>query len=94
MIIDTERNRAALSQLLKVIQSGRALAFVGAGMSRPLGYPNWPELIERLAFEVRNIRGENIESNGQNITVDQVLREFKERPLLQAQILKESLNCR
>jgi hypothetical protein len=91
LVIDTPRNRVAYGQLVDVVRSGRALGFAGAGVTRPLGYPNWPELIERLALEVRQARGENIESNGQPITVQQVLREYKHLPLVQAQVLKENL---
>jgi hypothetical protein len=91
LVIDTARNRAAYGQLVDAIRSGHALGFAGAGVTRPLGYPNWPELIERLALEVRHSRGDNIESNGQPITVQQVLREYKVLPLVQAQVLKENL---
>lgn len=76
---------------MDVVRSGHALAFAGAGVTRPLGYPTWPELIERLALEVRRSRGENIESNGQPITVQQVLREYRQLPSVQAQVLKENL---
>ncbi len=81
------------SKLVELIRSGRALAFAGAGVTKPLGYPTWPELIDRLAQRVRETRGENIESNGQAITVQQVLREYKDSPLVQAQVLKDNLDA-
>ena len=40
---------------------------------------------------MRLARGEEIKSNGQTVTVEQVLRDFRDRPLVQAQILKENL---
>ena len=80
--------------MTEVLRSGRALAFVGAGVTCPLGYPDWDALIQCLASELRLARGENIESSGQTVTVEQVLREFKDKPLVQAQILKENLEDR
>jgi SIR2-like domain len=91
VIIDTERNRTAYLRLVELIRSGRALAFAGTGVTCTLGYPDWDGLIARLAAEVRQALGEDITSNGQQITVEQVLREFRQRPLVQAQILKENL---
>jgi hypothetical protein len=67
------------------------LAFVGAGVTFPLGYPDWDSLIARLAAEVRVALGEDIQSNGLRLTVDQVLRRFRKERLAQAQILKQSL---
>lgn len=77
--------------MTEVIRSGRALAFIGTGVTCPLGYPDWDGLIRCLASELRAARGEEIESNGQTVTVEQVLREFRDKPLVQAQILKENL---
>jgi hypothetical protein len=93
VIIDTARNRAAYLGLVDLVRSKRALAFVGAGVTCPLGYPGWGTLITDLAAAVRAAHGEHLQSNGQEITVDQVLREFmfKHKPLVQAQILKENL---
>jgi hypothetical protein len=90
-MVDTERNRAAYVELVEVLNGRRALAFAGTGAVSSLGYPTWDGLISRLATEVRAIQGEQVQSSGQSITVDQVLREFKDRPLVQAQILKENL---
>lgn len=91
MIIDTARNRAAYLGLVELVRSRRALAFVGAGVTCPLGYPTWGTLITHLAAAVRAVHGEQIQSNGLDITVEEVLREFKHKPLVQAQILKENL---
>ena len=90
-MIDTERNRAAYVALVEVLNGRRALAFAGTGVVSSLGYPTWDGLITRLATEVRALRGEQVQSNGVPITIDQVLREFRDRPLVQAQILKENL---
>jgi hypothetical protein len=91
VIIDTARNRAAYLGLVELVRSTRALAFVGAGVTCPLGYPTWGDLIAHLAAAVRAAHGEQVQSNGQEITVEQVVREFKRKPLVQAQILKENL---
>ena len=90
-MIDTERNRAAYVALVEVLNGRRALAFAGTGVVSSLGYPSWDGLITRLATEVRALRGEQVQSNGVPITIEQVLREFSDRPLVQAQILKENL---
>jgi hypothetical protein len=37
--------------MMKLIASGEALAFIGAGLSKPLGYPEWPVLLQKLSVE-------------------------------------------
>jgi hypothetical protein len=59
----------------------------------PLGYPTWPGLVAQLAEEVRRIRGEQVEFNGQTISLEQVLHRLRSDPLVQAQILKDNLNA-
>ena len=76
MIVDTARNRAAYLRLIELVRSRRALAFVGAGVTCPLGYPTWGTLIAHLAAAVMAVHGERIQSNGQDITVKQVVREL------------------
>jgi hypothetical protein len=93
-IIDTARNRAVYAELVELLRSRRAMAFVGSGVTSPLGYPCWDRLIDRLANEVRAMTGEEIRSNGPRMTVEQVVRELKSEPLVQAQILKQSLGER
>lgn len=94
MIIDTVRNRAVYLELVELVRSRSAMAFVGSGVTSQLGYPTWPQLIDSLATEVRAGGVEELQSNGLPITVEQVLREFKGEPLVQAQILKENLGER
>lgn len=52
MAVDTENNERAIRRLIQALQSGRALGFVGAGSSIRVGYPSWPELLEKMAVEV------------------------------------------
>jgi hypothetical protein len=94
VIVDTERNRSVYLELVELVRSRRAIAFVGSGVTSSLGYPTWRQLIESLAAEVRAAGGEEIQSNGLPITVEQVLRDFKAEPLVQAQIFKQSLGER
>src|SRR5438552_2492497 len=79
--------------MVDVIRSGRAIGFAGAGVTLPLGYPTWPGLVGRLAEEVRKIRGEQVEFNGQTIPLQQVVQGLRGELLVQAQILKDNLNA-
>ena len=36
------------SELVKLIRSGEAVLFVGAGSSKRVGYPDWPDLLKEL----------------------------------------------
>lgn len=40
---------------LELIRSGEAVAFVGAGLSTPLGYPSWGQLLEKLRREAEGL---------------------------------------
>jgi hypothetical protein len=93
VIVGSRDNIAAQSRLADVLRSGNLLGFVGAGLTTPLRFPSWTELVRRLASEVRLIRGENVQSNGLAIRVKDVLENFNE-PLVQAQIFKENLGPR
>jgi hypothetical protein len=93
VILDSRDNIAAHSRLADVLRSGNLLGFVGAGVTRSLGYPSWAELVRRLASEVRRICGESVQSNGLVIRVKDVLENFND-PLVQAQIFKENLGPR
>ena len=79
--------------MLEAIRSAQALAFAGAGVSRPLGYPTWYGLIERFETETRARCGENIsDDKGRSITVAQV-SEMKDL-LFRAEIFKCNLGDR
>jgi hypothetical protein len=41
-------NRPAREAMLALISSGEAVAFVGAGLSAPLKYPAWSDLLAKL----------------------------------------------
>jgi len=88
-VINSPRNLAAYRKLVDVVCSRRALAFVGAGVTRPLGYPSWAGLIQRLAEEARLLHGEQIPFNGQTVPLAEVLRNRDH--LVQAQVLKDAL---
>ena len=48
-----DQNNASLTDMTKLISSGEAISFVGAGLSHPLKYPTWQELLEQLLSEAR-----------------------------------------
>jgi SIR2-like domain len=92
VIIETTRNRTAYIELVELLGSRSALAFVGAGVTLPLGYPSWPQLIAELANAIRATGREEIQSLGQVVSVEEILTgDFLKWPLTQAQILKENL---
>lgn len=41
-------------ELIKAFKEGRASFFVGAGLSKGVGLPDWPELLEELLIRVKN----------------------------------------
>ena len=47
-------NRAVFEELIELLRSEKALAFVGAGASAPL-YPPWDGLIEKLAADAQRL---------------------------------------
>jgi hypothetical protein len=57
MLTDPARNSRAQQSLISALQTGRAVAVTGAGLSVWAGYPTWRELIIRLADAVRDRRG-------------------------------------
>jgi hypothetical protein len=89
VIFDSAANTAAYDRLLEALCCGRALAFVGAGVSRPLGYPSWEELVQALATEARRVKGDVVDCNGSALELDEVLA--WPDPLVKAQILKDCL---
>lgn len=90
MIVDTDTNRAAYVRLIELVRSGEAIAFAGAGVAAPLGYPDWPGVVARLAAVLTGRGIQEIQINGQTIAIDRVLA-MKALPLVQVQILKSSL---
>jgi hypothetical protein len=60
MLTDPARNSRALQGLITALQTGRAVAVTGAGLSVWAGYPTWSELIKHLADAVRDRRGDHL----------------------------------
>src|SRR5271166_5951147 len=46
--LETEENNKRRAELLRLIASEEPIAFVGAGLSRRVGYPDWGELVTKL----------------------------------------------
>lgn len=90
MLITGPDNLDAYSRMIETIRSEKSFAFAGAGVSRPLGYPTWPELLDKLAQETRAACGEAIvDTAGKPITVTEV-ESFPDL-LLRAEIFKFNL---
>src|SRR5260370_33896379 len=49
-ILEIPGNQAVYDSLKQLLETGSAIAFLGAGTSVPL-YPLWPQLIKQLAHE-------------------------------------------
>jgi hypothetical protein len=62
MIIESldKKSQENISALLQKIQGNDCCAFIGAGLSRPAGYPTWLELLTKLREEAENIQGNRI----------------------------------
>ena len=92
MLIDTTTNNAALAEMLDVIRDGDTLGFAGVGVSRPLGYPTWSDLLGILADETRARCGSDVCVDGETLSVDDV--EAFSDLLLSAKIFKAALGNR
>src|SRR3990172_8841970 len=53
---DCEANDRHYSELVSLIAQREAVAVVGAGISRPIGYDTWGELLQHLAERANDIR--------------------------------------
>src|ERR1022692_4135998 len=52
-------NRSHREAMLAAIASGEVIAFVGAGLSAPLKYPSWSELLTKLHDRANQISAFN-----------------------------------
>jgi len=49
------QNANIRTEMLSLIDSGEAIAFVGAGLGVPLEYPSWPDLLNELNAEAQKL---------------------------------------
>jgi hypothetical protein len=71
-LIESERSKSAILQrsqdhreeMFRVIQSGEAIAFVGAGLSHPL-YPTWSQFLEKLASKATEVTAKSVDPSNQ-----------------------------
>ncbi|MGB8352249.1 MAG: SIR2 family protein [Chthoniobacteraceae bacterium] len=72
------QNSPYRKELLSLISSGEAIAFIGAGLSSSLGYPSWPDLIATLHTQVNKISAfESSDQISQDILVyAQLIKEY------------------
>ena len=54
-----EKNRVRLNAMVDLIGRKETIAFVGAGLSQPLGFPVWNKLLKELRNEARTIDKNN-----------------------------------
>src|SRR2546426_9577683 len=54
-----EKNRVWLNAMINLIGRKETIAFVGAGLSQPLGFPVWNQLLKELRNEARTIDKNN-----------------------------------
>jgi hypothetical protein len=59
-LIDADRNRHAMEQLLALLRTGQPYAMTGSGVSVWAGYRTWRQVIDRLATAVRQRRGAEV----------------------------------
>lgn len=59
-IVDSDQ-RGVFLDLVDAIRSGRIAPFVGAGLSRPCGYPMWGEALRKVALKLNGLAVQDIE---------------------------------
>src|SRR5882757_5072748 len=62
-LIDADRNRRAMDQLLALLRTGQPYAMTGSGVSVWAGYRTWRQVIDRLAAAVAQRRGNEVNTD-------------------------------
>jgi hypothetical protein len=91
LLINSTVNLTAYEQLLGAISSDSTVALAGAGVSMPLGYPDWNGLLNRLADETEKLRGDTITDTFQRPLKIEKVRAMKDDALIRAEIFKLNL---
>ncbi len=50
-----EKNQACRQEMCELVASGGAIAFIGSGLSIPLGYPSWDKLLADFKVEAKKL---------------------------------------
>ncbi|MBX3175099.1 MAG: SIR2 family protein [Gemmatimonadaceae bacterium] len=89
---DESQNDQYLTALRTAFTEDRLSLFVGAGVSRSAGYPDWPDLVRRLATKVFNNHSATPLSSEEHEEVQRFFeREVPASPLIVARLLRNSL---
>lgn len=62
-LIDADRNRRAMEQLIALLRTGQSYAMTGSGVSVWAGYRTWRQVIDRLAAAVTQRRGNEVDTD-------------------------------
>lgn len=65
-ILSEKKYQDNFNNLVDAIKNHNCCAFIGAGLSRPSGYPLWPELMKIIKSEVENFNNDPIDDQSLN----------------------------
>jgi hypothetical protein len=92
-LINSTVNLGAYERMLQAIRSDNTVALAGAGVSVPLGYPNWNGLLNRLADETEKLCGDTVTDTFQMPLKIEKVRAMRDA-LVRAEIFKLNLGSK
>ena len=75
-----QRNRERFNEVVKIVRRGKIVPFVGAGLSKPCGYPTWHEYLTRLCgfSRLRDVVGQLITESRLEQAADALFADLNE----------------